>query len=453
MRPYLTVILVLLPLLLCGYRGTIDSSDALYRYQGAVALLRGAGYTATDGTGAGVPVRYGPLHSLAALPLLVAARALAPLLAPPVLARLGLPADAAHVALLTEHITRGGFMLAMPLVTLCTALLLVYTLRHLNVTPRAALWLTLLWAGSTPALVYANLGFDEPLQGLLLLAAFAAALRRYGGLAGLCLLLATFVRPVALLAAPALWLLLDDTLRRPVPARRLLLAWLAATALLHPLFNLWRYADATDGGYAGIPFSTPLPEGLAGLLFSPGKSLFIFFPFLLLLAAGIRLNWRALPRLTVAVGLLLAAYLLLYACWCDWSGDTCWGPRFFVPLGPLLTLLLVPLTQHRGWRGALVAAGSAGLLLTVPGALTDYTELWAQVVRQENGDGVRALAAWRYEWQAFAPRLALARLALHGPDTLLLAPYGARLLPGRAAVQLLLACCLLYGMARAVRRV
>jgi hypothetical protein len=106
-------------------------------------------------------------------------------------------------------------------------------------------------------------------------------------------------------------------------------------------FNFIRYGSFTETGYTQeILFRKPW-VGAFGLLFSPGRGLFIYAPLMLLLFFGLRPAWHRLPRLYY---LLIAStcfcYLLFYGSWFAWGGTWGWGPRFLLPVLPLLMVFV-----------------------------------------------------------------------------------------------------------------
>ncbi|MDG2305960.1 MAG: hypothetical protein P8R42_15190 [Candidatus Binatia bacterium] len=124
-----------------------------------------------------------------------------------------------------------------------------------------------------------------------------------------------------------------------------------------PLFALWAYnahffdAPAT-GGYALEKYSrgnwsTPTHWGLAGLLISPSRGLFVFSPALLLGLAGLGQARRwFLPsgpnRERALAALLLGSVLqtLLCATWIGWHGGWTYGPRLLTETIPAWGLLM-----------------------------------------------------------------------------------------------------------------
>jgi hypothetical protein len=118
---------------------------------------------------------------------------------------------------------------------------------------------------------------------------------------------------------------------------------LATLGLLY--FNFIRFGSLGETGYSQeISFRAPW-IGAFGLLFSPGRGLFIYAPLLWLLFFGLRPAWRRLPRpyfwLIAAVCL---GYWLFYGAWFAWGGTWGWGPRFLLPvLPPLMLFVAEPL--------------------------------------------------------------------------------------------------------------
>ena len=156
-----------------------------------------------------------------------------------------------------------------------------------------------------------------------------------------------------------------------------LLSWaLPLTAALGAigLYDWMRFGDIWETGYGlhgdTAAFSLNVLPGLAGLLFSPGKSVFLFSPALLAAVAALPGFWRAHRALVIAVLGLALVNLLLYASYRDWSGDWAWGPRYMVTITPILMLPAVSLIARwrslaRVWQGTVVAVAFGGVLVNL----------------------------------------------------------------------------------------
>jgi hypothetical protein len=155
------------------------------------------------------------------------------------------------------------------------------------------------------------------------------------------------------------------------------------------------------GGFAG---PGGLLEGLAAVLFSPGRGLLVYQPWLWLAllacvpalrrpASGFApgpVGWAAF---CVAAVLL---HLLLISAWGCWWGGHCWGSRLASETVPLLGLLCVrpvaALWQTRAGRGLLLASALAGLLLHAP-AVYLRADRWNDLYLDEHPEGM--LWSWR----------------------------------------------------------
>lgn len=118
-------------------------------------------------------------------------------------------------------------------------------------------------------------------------------------------------------------------------------------------FNNIRFGGATHTGYgsAGIPLPTIPPayvilEGIWGLLLSPGKSIFIYSPILLILILfWFKFKKKYLPELIAGLTIFFIylwqmGTLLGDVDFLVWHGDSSWGPRYMLPILPLLFVVI-----------------------------------------------------------------------------------------------------------------
>jgi hypothetical protein len=97
--------------------------------------------------------------------------------------------------------------------------------------------------------------------------------------------------------------------------------------------------------------SFPFWPGIAGQLVSPGKGLFVYCPFLLLLVFhGRRALAEPYRRLAICLALGAATLPLIYAK-ADWTGGWSYGPRYSTDMLPILIWLLAPVVASLGSRG------------------------------------------------------------------------------------------------------
>ncbi|MDQ1510933.1 MAG: hypothetical protein QOG50_2777, partial [Actinomycetota bacterium] len=126
------------------------------------------------------------------------------------------------------------------------------------------------------------------------------------------------------------------------------------------------YGQSTSNLHA-IRARGSIVTGLWGQWLSPGKSIFLYAPFVLLAVAGIIISLRRLPTEMSLLIALVAANTLFFARVRFWSGDWAWGPRYMIIVLPCLAVMCAPLVNMVRWRRALAALAGIGFVL--PGAL------------------------------------------------------------------------------------
>jgi hypothetical protein len=304
-----------------------------------------------------------------------------------------------------DHLARIMEKLSASLLASLSASLLYLLLRR-RASASIALLLTVAyafgtttWMISSQALWQHGMGALLVIGALLLLTGASTAPRAIA--AGLlCGLIAANRPPDAILAAVLglyglFW-----------ASRRHKLLFVAAAALpvaAVVLYNLG-VADNVLGGYGLIGkaafFSHDVLPGVAGLLFSPTRGLFVFSPFLLFLV----LAGRSIPRgheerfLTVAMIAAIVIQIVVYAK-ADWRGGLSWGPRYMTDFLPFLIWMLVPVVS--ALRGVaritfLVAVG-VSILIEAIGAFSYFPSIDLPIFaadRPQHYD-VRGVWNWR----------------------------------------------------------
>lgn len=255
--------------------------------------------------------------------------------------------------------------------------------RRLNERDAALLTLACAVAASTWVISSQTLWQHGAAQLVLVVALLAVtaerSTRRLSVAAALAVLLCG-VRPadLPLAAAVALWACWRA---RGTAERVVVVAAALGTGCLLLLLNL-AAAGHPLGGYALHPylaepreyFQGPLLASLAGELFSPGKGLFVFSPWLLALLGRARRDVRvAVPpedrRFDLLLVAAIAAQLLLFAKG-DWLAGHCYGPRFMTDMLPALAWLLAPVLPRLDGaaRVAFVSAVAWGVAVQAIGA-------------------------------------------------------------------------------------
>jgi 4-amino-4-deoxy-L-arabinose transferase-like glycosyltransferase len=322
------------------------------------------------------------------------------------------------------------FVNALSAVAMAGAGALLYAWARSLWDGRTALLALAIFVLATPAPVYARLFFSEALLTFCLLMGFWLFFTRQPAqiaLGGLAIGWAVLTREGAAAALPAAALALlvlarDRRERLAFAGYGMLGAALPISLLLW--YNVYRFGHPLRHGYEGEGFTASLLEGVAGLLFSPGRGLLFYAPTVLLALPGARLLWRRDRALVLTAGMLFAGYLLMYGRWWAWHGGWAWGPRFLVPTLPFLLLLAgEAMTQPAGRRAAL-ALGLLGFLAQLPGVFTDHQKFHAELFVERGLPDVPnvwfrpelspILGQWRDLWHGRHGALALHRLEAQG---------------------------------------
>jgi len=347
-----------------------------------------------------------------------------PIYALPVL--LGAPPDAAWGARLEK--------LSAAAITALSALFVFLALRR-TASGRWALGITVVYALGTSSLSVSSQGLWQhgPSQLAIALLAWLATgelhRNRTLALAGFAMAGAVALRATnLLLVLPlALWILW----RWPRRAQ-----WLALGAIVPAgaiaVYNLHYFATLTGGGgpttsplWAFFAL-TPFVEGLAGLLVSPSRGLFVYSPVLLFSVAGAALVGREGPPALRALAAGAALVFVLTSKWIMWWGGHTWGPRLLADTLPILCILLGPVTRwlerSRALTAAFVLLGAVSVSTHALGAFY-YDGRWD--VSGRPGSQASALWSWTEGPLVFYADAALRQTGWWPPSSRLASPTSA----------------------------
>ncbi len=242
---------------------------------------------------------------------------------------------------------------------------------------------TLLWP-------YAKYGFNAPVATLAITAGvygvwLGTRAGRIGVLwaGGACLAFAVLVRHELALAAvvAAVWVYFErgrrwrETLRGWVPIG----VPAVAAALLTLYYNQVRFGSPWDTGYlrdSTATFGSAL-EGIVGLIVSPGRSVFLYSLVTVPALAATVAMFRRDRSTAWLLAAQCASLFLFYASLTYWDADRSYGPRYLLPVLPLVCLPLV--YSFATWTGRarawLAVAVLVSVVAQVPGVLVDFTKV------------------------------------------------------------------------------
>lgn len=331
-----------------------------------------------------------------------------------------------------------------PLVTSLTVCLLFSMVRRIGFSVSVGMGVSLICGLATTAFPYTNTLFGEPLAALLVLAAVYALERRRASadvrwplLAGAALGCAVGINLSYMLMALTVGMFLlvivlasgAQFIRRQVIAEVFIYAIpIILMLLLIGFYNWARFGNALNSGYyfeAGEGFTRPIPAGLFGLFLSPYRGLVWYSPMTLAAVPGLLLLRKQHPSLTALIITLVFVQAVTYAGWWSWHGGVVWGPRFLVPILPLLSIGFAPVLKAlisaaapltRNLRSAFVLLLAASIWVQIAGAFISVIPHYGYLVANYGTGVVDSLITGMNDAPMFDPGLS----AVFGHTNLLL---------------------------------
>jgi hypothetical protein len=304
---------------------------------------------------------------------------------------------------------------------------------------RTAFILGLIYVGCSFILPYNNSLFPQPLQGLCIISGIfflhkarhnhysylcQFTLKRdinrntgylYSGLGAAFFGLSVIASPISGLFIPAYIICSLIYLRRNKKLMICFLVTLAMLLILTAMLNYVRFGSFSEFGYGSQYGAFTLNrewQGLLGLLLSPGKGVIFYFPAIVLLPLAIKFSFRhesCLSFLTTYVFVALWLYfgtLLVNGESRSWSGAIAWGPRYLVPVLPLVAVLLGGLLKYpknlktkRLIHVSIVISAVAGFIVNVGGILvwSEYGLIYAWE-RERLGGSAWEMMTWEAKY-------------------------------------------------------
>jgi len=331
--------------------------------------------------------------------------------------------------ILAGHFSIGKAQILYLLPALYTALtgaLLVCIAERKGAPPKTAAMLGLLYGLGTIALPYARMNFREPLAALLITTAVLCLeldkntqdhtwnriLFPFLSLISLGLAMLTKITTGVLipffilsyLAQKRIWKKENRTLMATIGLAAAVLLILAGFTLwsILPVDSLSRF---TPGFFNYIRYTLPrLPHdhfwlAVAGLLFSPGKGLFIYSPMLILSLVSPFLKRTKLVDWITTMGALLGLTAVQALIYNDHWWSITWGTRALLPALPLAALAALPALDaglnhsNRRIRLGTISLSVLGSFIQIGRLLVSdpvYANWAVQFTRRE----INALAQW-----------------------------------------------------------
>ena len=128
--------------------------------------------------------------------------------------------------------------------------------------------------------------------------------------------------------------------------------------------NWYKFGSPFNTGYTqwseeARPFTANLFPGFVGFLASKQGSIFMHFPVLLFALIGWPIFFKNRRRQALLTVGLAATLFLVSSAFTNWKGEACYGPRYLLPVLPLVSL---PFVHFLDWLSGLTNAALKWLL-------------------------------------------------------------------------------------------
>jgi len=168
--------------------------------------------------------------------------------------------------------------------------------------------------------------------------------------------------------------LVMDLLRPAIPV--------VAVLMLIMIYNYLRFGGPLETGYEKI--SGRFLLGFFGILFSPGKSLFLFNPLTLFGCLAFMFFLREQRKTALLFGWLVVSHLVLFSFWHSWQGGMSWGPRLMLVVLPYLILPIgFLLREHKqAVKIPVLLALVVGILIQLPSVTVNVARYYYEMSRE-----------------------------------------------------------------------
>ncbi len=303
-----------------------------------------------------------------------------------------------------------------PLFGAATVVLVYLFAFHLGYRRRTALVVALIYAFASMAWPYAKHPWDNVQEVFFILLSLFLLLLYYPRTwaliaGGTALGFAFLTRNTTLILIPAVlaaMILREHREKKDYPLQKIIFSktFLRNGACFFGIFTSFfaiamQYNYYISGGYfstgyqlifksAGIdPFSiNRIPQGLLGLLVSPGKGMIFFCPAYLLVLFTFLPFQRRHPDIAFVFFLIIVTYLIFISSYFFWHADLTWGPRYLLVTIPFA--LIPAAAWFESWKnhdyfmkGVVFFIIATSLVVQLIAVSVDFHKYWSYLVLEK----------------------------------------------------------------------
>jgi hypothetical protein len=274
-------------------------------------------------------------------------------------------------------------------IILAFSVTLVYAFSNeLYNSKKIALILSLVAGICSFAWPYASSFFQQPLAGLMIIAAsyflFMASRNKIKGssiYAGLFTGLIILAHSGTIIVIPGILVICVYIFRNDIKKIFWFFVGIFPVILFQAYFNWLRFNSIFDFGYGALQEAQNHTStyGIYGMIFSPGFGLLVNFPLFVLFPISLYFLWKKNKTISVMFGYFFISTWLFFGTQQDpfWSGFGGWGPRYLVPIIPIIAvslgILLKEFQTEKYLKIIFTGLASIGFLVNLLGILVWYT--------------------------------------------------------------------------------
>ncbi len=282
--------------------------------------------------------------------------------------------------LLTKDDTRSYYLTAFSIsfinyiINAISAFFLFKIIISIGYSRRKSLFVALVFCFTSYSFVFAQSTYEHHFEMLLLLISIFLTITSHNKnrfiLAGLAISIGLLFRSTTIIIIPSILLLIMNS-----KGRIHFLLGVLPGLIIVLLFNYYRFNNPLESGYSlawPLAYGSEMnfwslgqiPSAIVGLIFSPGKGLLFFSPTIIIGLFGLKLFYLKNKRFSIALLITILSYLIIFSMNFAWHGSIwSFGPRYILPLVPLLYLPIVELKIRPWIYSVLIIAFLAQVLL------------------------------------------------------------------------------------------
>jgi hypothetical protein len=169
-------------------------------------------------------------------------------------------------------------------------------------------------------------------------------------------------------------------------------------------YNWARFGSPLESGYPPGNLSVPMLTGLSVLFFSPGRSIFVYSPILLLAIPGVWLFFKRDKTMALLCLFFIFAHAIIVSCWGPLGWGLSWGSRLMTLTLPIFGIFVAAaienIWRHKWLVPIPVLLGLLGASVQIIALMRDPTHVLIDRVQSGDVKFEETIYSLRHCWLA-----------------------------------------------------